>query len=82
MEIREQPLAWEPKDEQESVRVSGHLSNPGVGRNIFRSPSSFFVKDTVHKFRNAFCHITSPQTIMMSHSRNPWFEPCWVILRI
>lgn len=47
MEIREQPVGWEPKEEQETVHVSGHLPNPGVGRKDFRSPSLFYTLNRI-----------------------------------
>lgn len=47
METREPPLAWGPKDEQLSVHMSGHLSNPGVGGKVSRSPSCFYAQRTI-----------------------------------
>ena len=56
---------------QDILLILGLGEKLGGQSQIFPHPEN----DTIHRFRIAFNHITSPQNIMMSHKQNTWFEP-------
>lgn len=69
MEIREQPVGWEPKEEQETVHESGHLPNPGVGRKDFGSPSLFYTLNRIQFTKSKIPCMKGP-TKIFPHPRH------------